>query len=67
MILLVDQKDTAGDTVKFFDISTKTQTGFLKIARKYNLKLIPIKNSRYNTNNFSKQCYLYIKLLKNGF
>ena len=51
--LLIDQKDSAGDIVKLFDISTKTQTGFLKIARKYNLKLIPVKNTRYNTNNFS--------------
>ena len=61
MILLVDQKDSAGDTVKFFDISAKTQTGFLKIARKYNLKLIPIKNTRYNTNNFSISFYPPIK------
>ncbi len=61
MILLVDQKDTAGDTIKFFDIPTKTQTGFLKIARKYNLKLIPIKNTRHNTNNFSISFYPPIK------
>ncbi len=61
MILLIDQKDTAGETVKFFDISTKTQTGFLKIARKYNLKLIPVKNTRYNTNNFSISFHSPIK------
>jgi len=61
MILLIDQKDTAGDTVKFFDISTKTQIGFLKIARKYNLKLIPVKNTRYNINNFSISFYPPIK------
>ena len=47
MILLVDQKDTAGELIKFFDIDTKTQTGFLKIAKKYNLKLIPVKNKAF--------------------
>jgi len=57
LILLVDQKDSAGDKVNFFDISTKTQTGFLKIARKYNLKLIPVQNTRHNTNNFSISFY----------
>jgi len=61
MILLIDQKDTAGDTVKFFDISTKTQTGFIKIARKYNLKLIPVRNTRYNINDFSISFYPPIK------
>ena len=28
----------------------KTQTGFLKIARKYNLKMIPMKNIRLPDN-----------------
>ncbi len=64
MILLIDQKDSAGDKVNFFDISTKTQTGFLKIARKYNLKLIPIQNTRHNTNNFSISFYPPIKPFK---
>jgi len=61
MILLVDQKDTAGDAIKFFNISAKTQIGFLKIARKYNLKLIPVRNTRYNTNDFSISFYPPIK------
>jgi len=61
MILLIDQKDTAGDNVKLFDILTKTQTGFLKIARKYNLKLIPVRNIRHNNNNFSIAFYPPIK------
>ncbi len=52
IILLVDQKDSAGELVKLFGISVKTQTGFIKIARKYNLKLIPIQNYR-NKNNFT--------------
>ena len=66
MILLVDQKDSAGNTVNFFDIPTKTQTGFLKIAKKYNLKLIPIKNTRYNTNNFSITFHPPIKPFDNN-
>ena len=61
IILLVDQKDTAGDSVKLFNIITKTQTGFLKIARKHNLKLIPIQNTRYNNNNFLITFYPPIK------
>ena len=62
MILLIDQKDTAGDNVKLFNILTKTQTGFLKIARKHNLKLIPVRNIRHNNNNFSITFYPPIKL-----
>ena len=52
IILLIDQKDSAGDNVNLFNNLVKTQTGFLKIARKHNIKLIPIKNTRYNNNNF---------------
>ena len=52
IILLIDQKDSSGDNVKLFDNMTKTQTGFLKIARKKNLKLIPVKNIRLSNNNF---------------
>ena len=52
IILLIDQKDSAGDNVNFFNNLVKTQTGFLKIARKYNIKLIPVKNTRNKNNNF---------------
>ena len=52
MFVVIDQKDSAGEKVKLFDIEVKAQTGFLKIARKYNLKLIPVKVTRYNLNNF---------------
>ena len=34
IFLLVDQKDSAGEEVILFNKSIKTQTGFLKIARK---------------------------------
>ena len=46
IFLLVDQKDSAGTLIDFFGKKVKTQTGFLKIARKYNLKIIPMKNIR---------------------
>ena len=46
IFLLVDQKDSAGTLINFFGKEVKTQTGFLKIARKYNLKIIPMKNIR---------------------
>ena len=52
IILLVDQKDSAGNEVKLFNHKVKTQVGFLKIARKNNLKLIPIQTIRKNINDF---------------
>ncbi len=51
IFLLVDQKDSAGNVINFFGRKVKTQTGFLKIARKYNLKIVPIKNVRLPNNN----------------
>jgi KDO2-lipid IV(A) lauroyltransferase len=53
MIILVDQKDSSGNDVQLFNHNVKTQLGFLKIARKYNLKLIPIQTIRNKINNFS--------------
>ena len=50
IFLLVDQKDSAGTFINFFGRKVKTQTGFLKIARKYNLKIIPMKNLRLPDN-----------------
>ncbi len=50
IFLLVDQKDSAGTEINFFEKKVKTQTGFLKIARKYNLKIIPMKNIRLPNN-----------------
>ena len=44
IFVLIDQKDSAGIFIDFFGKKVKTQIGFLKIARKYNLKLIPLKN-----------------------
>ena len=50
IFLLVDQKDSAGILIDFFGKKVKTQTGFLKIARKYNLKIVPMKNIRLPNN-----------------
>ncbi len=52
IFLLVDQKDSAGRWIDFFGNKVKTQTGFLKIARKYNLKIVPMKNIRLPNNKF---------------
>ena len=46
IVLLIDQKDSAGEDVVFFNKLVKTQIGFLKIARKFNLPIIPVKNTR---------------------
>ena len=46
IFLLVDQKDDAGTEINFFGKKVKTQTGFLKIGKKYNLKIIQMKNIR---------------------
>ncbi len=50
IVLLVDQKDSAGEKVTFFNKKVKTQTGFLKMARKFNLPIVPIKNTRLDNN-----------------
>ena len=46
VFLLVDQKDSAGENVILFKKAIKTQTGFLKIARKYNMPIVPMENIR---------------------
>ena len=57
VVLLIDQKDSAGDLVPFFNKPSKTQTGFLKLARKYDLKIIPVHNIRNKSNNFMLKFY----------
>ena len=52
IILLIDQKDNAGSEVKLFNFNVKTQIGFLKIAKKNNLQLIPVQTIREKINNF---------------
>ena len=36
--MLIDQKDSAGEKISLFGKNVKTQIGFLKIARKYNMQ-----------------------------
>ena len=52
IFLLVDQKDSAGENVILFNKATKTQMGFLKIARKYNMPLVPMENKRLKNTKF---------------
>ena len=52
VFLLVDQKDSAGDEILFFNIPVNTQTGFIKIARKYKIPIIPMQNQRIADDKF---------------
>ena len=51
ILVVIDQKDSSGEEVLFFNKKVKTQTGFLKLARKYKLPIIPIKNKRFENGN----------------
>ncbi len=51
IVLLVDQKDSSGESISFFNKNVKTQIGFLKVARKFNLPIIPIQNTRLNNGD----------------
>ena len=61
LVLLVDQKDSAGELIPFFNSPSKTQTGFLKLARKYNMKIIPVRNVRNKNNEFKVKFYPPLK------
>ena len=65
LVLLVDQKDNAGVNVNFFNIKVKTQVGFLKIAKKHKIRLIPVQIVRKNNNNFLISFNKPINLFKN--
>jgi len=52
IFLLIDQKDSAGEDVILFNKPAKTQTGFIKIARKFNMPLIPIENKRLKSGKY---------------
>ena len=52
IFLLIDQKDSAGENVTLFNKQIKTQTGFLKIARKYKMPLVPMENIRQKNGKF---------------
>lgn len=65
IILLVDQRDSAGQIINFFNFPTKTQTGFIKIAKKYNMKIIPVENIRNLNNTFTLKFHAPINTLEN--
>ena len=56
-IMLIDQKDSSGEYIEFFNTKVKTQIGFLKLARKYKIKIIPVHNIRDKKNNFTIKFY----------
>ena len=66
MVLLIDQKDSAGKIVNFFDYPTKTQIGFIKIARKYDMPIIPIENIRNKDNTFTLKFHKPINKIKSN-
>jgi len=57
ILILIDQKDSAGENVLFFNKKVKTQMGFLKIARKFKVPIVPIKNTRLNDGKI-ELCFL---------
>lgn len=57
IVLLIDQKDSAGDNVTFFNFPAKTQTGFIKISKKYNLRIVPVQNIRNDNGTFTLKFY----------
>jgi KDO2-lipid IV(A) lauroyltransferase len=65
IVLLIDQKDSAGEEVPFFDFPAKTQTGFIKISKKYNLKIVPVQNIRNNNDTFTLKFHKPINQISN--
>ena len=63
--LLIDQKDSSGIDIPLFGISAKTQIGFLKLAKKFNLKIYPIENARYDNLNFKITIHKPLNFLNN--
>jgi len=50
--LLIDQKDSSGIPINLLGYPAKTQIGFLKLSRKFNLKIYPVENNRINKHTF---------------
>ena len=62
IVLLIDQKDSAGEEVSFFDFPAKTQTGFIKISKKYNLRIVPVQNIRNRDDTFTLKFHNPLKI-----
>ena len=65
IVLLIDQKDSAGDKVNFFNFPAKTQIGFIKISKKYQLRIIPVQNIRNDNDTFTIKFHEPIKYISN--
>ena len=65
IVLLIDQKDSAGEEVPFFNFPAKTQTGFIKISKKYNLKIVPVQNIRNDNDTFTLKFHKPINQISN--
>ena len=65
IVLLIDQKDSAGENVSFFDFPAKTQIGFIKISKKYNLKIVPVQNIRNNNDTFTLKFHKPLNQISN--
>ena len=66
IILLIDQKDSAGEKINLFNHSVKTQIAFIKIARKYKMKIIPIQNIRNSEDSFNLIFHKPLKIYSNN-
>jgi len=66
IVLLIDQKDSAGEIVNFFNYPSKTQIGFVKISKKYNMKIIPVENIRNTDNSFTLKFHQPIRHLESN-
>lgn len=67
ILVIIDQKDSAGESILFFGKKVKTQTGFLKIAKKNNMSIVPIENTRNGLNNFTLKFHKSIKISETNF
>ena len=63
--LLIDQKDSSGLSVLLLGKLAKTQTGFLKLSNKFNLKIYPIENKRISDIKFEMTVHNPVILTKN--
>ena len=64
--LLVDQKDSSGSDVPLLGHISKTQTGFIKLSKKFKLKIYPIENKRVNKNQFKVIFHKPLNLFDNN-
>ena len=64
LALLIDQKDSSGIPVNLLGYPAKSQIGFIKLSKKFNLKIYPVENNRIEKNNFVITIHKPIKLFE---